>query len=61
MNFTLFTEYGEMDTGAPMDTAESAKVSHDMVLCVKLVDPVDPGISIELYMAGVFRHPESCK
>lgn len=23
-----FSEYGEMDTGAPMDTAESAKVSH---------------------------------
>lgn len=30
--FGLFfpTEYGEMDTGAPMDTAESAKVRHHL-------------------------------
>lgn len=28
MTFFLNTEYGEMDTGAPMDTAESAKVRH---------------------------------
>lgn len=25
---SFVTEYGEMDTGAPMDTAESAKVRH---------------------------------
>lgn len=34
--FVLLTEYGEMDTGAPMDTAESAKVRHNMVFYVKL-------------------------
>lgn len=63
INLTLFIEYGEMDTGAPMDTAESAKVSHGIVCEITVFkwSSVDPGISIELYKAGVFRHPESCK
>lgn len=31
----MSTEYGEMDTGAPMDAVESAKVSQTKVLLNK--------------------------
>lgn len=35
--FLSFSEYGEMDTGAPMDTAESAKVRPNDVKRLALV------------------------
>lgn len=43
-----FSEYGEMDQGAPMDTAESAKVSQ-----IKMLNPPCP-LTFLLELQGLF-------